>query len=114
MRGLVRGKWRLNELRHERSDCVWEKLTGADMCVTPIVGAHDETRRVGAHYRNWYPALGVRYLDSINSILYPSGSCTNAITVVPPFTGPGSRVTAPPAVRACWQAAATSGTPIAT
>jgi hypothetical protein len=73
MRGLARGKWRLNELRHERSDCVWEKLTGADMCVTPIDGAHDETRRVGAHYRNWYgrAAAGrwLRLADGLSSYL---------------------------------------------
>ena len=38
----------------------------------------------------------VARLRSINSILYPSGSCTKAMTVVPPFTGPASRVTFAP------------------
>ena len=32
----------------------------------------------------------------MNSIVYPSGSLTNAMTVVPCFIGPGSRVTWPP------------------
>src|SRR5471032_1088055 len=47
---------------------------------------------------------------SINSTLYPSGSSTNAITVVPPFTGPASRETLPPASRMRLQAAAASST----
>src|SRR5690606_10435876 len=51
---------------------------------------------------------------SISSILYPSGSSTNAITVLPPLTGPASRVIRPPASRMRSQVAATSGTPIAT
>jgi hypothetical protein len=36
-----------------------------------------------------------------------------AITVVPPLTGPASRVTLPPPARMRSQAAAASGTPIA-
>ncbi len=44
-------------------------------------------------------------LRSINSILYPSGSVTKAITVVPPLTGPASRVTLPPAALIFSQAA---------
>ena len=36
---------------------------------------------------------------SISSTLYPSGSSTNAMTVFPPLTGPGSRVMLPPAAR---------------
>jgi hypothetical protein len=47
---------------------------------------------------------------SINSTLYPSGSSTKAITVVPPFTGPASRETLPPASRMRLQAAAASST----
>ena len=35
----------------------------------------------------------------MSSTLYPSGSVTNAITVLPPLTGPGSRVIAPPPER---------------
>jgi hypothetical protein len=46
--------------------------------------------------------------------LYPSGSCTNAITVVPPLTGPASRVTVPPFARTASQAAFAFGTSIAT
>ena len=50
---------------------------------------------------------------SISSTLYPSGSSTNAITVLPPLTGPGSRVTLPPAARIRSQVPATSSTPSA-
>ena len=50
---------------------------------------------------------------SINSTLYPSGSARKAITVLPPLTGPASRVTVPPAVRAASQAFFASSTPTA-
>ena len=41
----------------------------------------------------------------MSSILYPSGSVTKAMTVLPPFTGPASRVTLPPAALILSQAA---------
>lgn len=54
-----------------------------------------------------------RQRRSISSILYPSGSSTKAITVVPNLTGPASRVTFPPPARTASTIAATSGTPTA-
>jgi hypothetical protein len=40
----------------------------------------------------------------MNSILYPSGSSTKAITVVPCFIGPAGRVTLPPLAATAAQA----------
>jgi hypothetical protein len=53
----------------------------------PFAGAleHPNAELQYASYARW-----------MNSILYPSGSSTNAITLPPNFIGPGSRVTLPP------------------
>jgi hypothetical protein len=51
------------------------------------------------------PAPAPSKARSISSILYPSGSVTKAITVLPPLTGPGSRVTLPPLALTASQAA---------
>ncbi len=90
------------------------KPVGSDELVGRISNALENEYRRGLDRGPSPPVPTAVYAPSINSILYPSGSCTNAITVVPPFTGPGSRVTVPPALRTCWQAAVTSGTPMAT
>ena len=49
--------------------------------------------------------------SSISSILYPSGSSTKAITVLPCFIGPGSRTTRPPWPAIPAQVAWMSSTP---
>lgn len=60
--------------------------------VAPDTAQADETRT---------PRL---YVRAMSSILYPFGSSTNAMTVLPCFIGPGSRVTFPPAARILPQA----------
>ena len=56
-------------------------------------------------------ADGERDASSISSILYPSGSSTKAITVLPCFIGPGSRTTRPPWPAIPAQVAWMSSTP---